>query len=147
MEGGRPYAARLLQLRADYTQLGCSYINVGQGGSRRSPHLKAGMLGLAIMMASRWKRPSATKTIAAASLDTTGAVQPSTSPALGPAPSADLLQLVLTRAALMQLQSPQQAGYLEGVRCAPLVRALSSAVQHRTGMRMLHPPLRPKDHA
>ena len=39
------------------------------------------MLGLAIMMASRWKRPSATNTIASAPSATTGAVQPSTSPA------------------------------------------------------------------
>lgn len=41
-------------------------------------HLKAGMAGLAIMMASKWKRPSATNTMASVSGSTTGAVQPST---------------------------------------------------------------------
>ena len=41
-------------------------------------HLKAGTAGLAIMMASRWKRPSATKMMASVSAGTTGAVQPST---------------------------------------------------------------------
>lgn len=41
-------------------------------------HLKAGMAGLAIMMASKWKRPSATNTMASVSGGTTGAVQPST---------------------------------------------------------------------
>ena len=43
--------------------------------------LNAGIQGLAIMMASRWKRPSATNTMASAAEATTGAVQPSTSPA------------------------------------------------------------------
>ena len=44
--------------------------------------LNAGMQGLAIMMASRWKRPSATNKMASAAEATTGAVQPSTSPAV-----------------------------------------------------------------
>lgn len=44
-------------------------------------HRYAGSQGLAIMIASRWKRPSATNTnTSAASGASTGAVQPSTSP-------------------------------------------------------------------
>ena len=39
------------------------------------------MLGLAIMMASRWNLPSATNTMAWVLLGTMGAVHPSTSPA------------------------------------------------------------------
>ena len=38
------------------------------------------MLGLAIMMASRWNRPSATNTMAAVPGASTGAVHPRTSP-------------------------------------------------------------------
>lgn len=42
--------------------------------------LYAGIAGLAIMIASRWKRPSATKIMASASVVIFGAVQPKTSP-------------------------------------------------------------------
>ena len=45
-------------------------------------YLKAGIVGLAIMIASRWNRPSATKTMASTSSSSgrVGAVHPSTSP-------------------------------------------------------------------
>lgn len=45
------------------------------------PCLYAGMVGLAIMMASKWKRPSATNRIASTCCFSTGAVHPNTSPA------------------------------------------------------------------
>ena len=43
-------------------------------------YLNAGTVGLAIMIASRWNRPSATKTMASLRSTSTGAVHPSTSP-------------------------------------------------------------------
>ena len=67
--------------------------------------LNAGMQGLAIMMASRWKRPSATNTMASAAEATTGAVQPRTSPAGGrPRLTAECMGHVLMGFSVMKRQ-------------------------------------------
>ena len=73
--------------------------------------LNAGMQGLAIMMASKWKRPSATNTMASAAEATTGAVQPSTSPA-GSRPwlTAELHALMVACADGSPVQGGSQPG-------------------------------------